>query len=149
MDSTFEFLHGYTFSKISNYRLLFFLLFSFLLSLSLSFFPKLARLSMLGSWTFTIGYINKVFPHIFPLFLFASLVVLLDLECKKLFLAFWSWDGGFKVIDKNPLRSFKCEHTKKIRWLLKNGCCSLGWLGWPLSRVCWNITFIWIQPWLI
>ena len=62
MDFTLELFHGYTFFKLADYRLLFFLLFSFLLSFLLSFFPKLFRPSMLGFWTFTIGYINKVFP---------------------------------------------------------------------------------------
>jgi len=43
-------------------------------------------------------------------------MVLLDLEGNELFQAIWSWEGGFKAIDKNILRSFKCKHTKN------NGC---------------------------
>ena len=39
---------------------------------------------------------------------------MLNLEGNELFLAFWSWDGGFKVVDKKPLRNFKCEHMKKM-----------------------------------
>jgi len=41
-------------------------------------------------------------------------MILLDLKDNKLFLIFWSWEESFKVIDKNPLRSFKYEHMKKI-----------------------------------
>ena len=41
------------------------------------------------------------------------LLVLLDLDGNKLFMAFWSWDGGFKAIDKNPLRSFEVQTYKK------------------------------------
>jgi hypothetical protein len=41
-------LHSYTFSKLVDYRLLFFLLFFFLLSLSLFVFLKFVRPSMLG-----------------------------------------------------------------------------------------------------
>jgi len=48
MDSTLELLHSYTFSKLVDYRLLFFLLFFFLLSLSLFVFLKFVRPSMLG-----------------------------------------------------------------------------------------------------
>jgi hypothetical protein len=43
MDSTFEFLHGYTFFKFANYRMLFYLLFFFIFSFSLSFFSNLVE----------------------------------------------------------------------------------------------------------
>jgi hypothetical protein len=56
------------------------------------------------------------------------------LEGNELFLAFRSWEGGFKTIDKNTLRSFKCEHIKK-GWFLKNRCHNQGWL---LFRPRWS-----------
>jgi len=46
-------------------------------------------------------------------------VVLLDLEEKELFLVFRSRERGFKVIDKNLLRSFKYEHIKQISVTVK------------------------------
>jgi hypothetical protein len=46
---------------------------------------------------------------------------MLNLEGNELFLAFWSWDGGFKVVDKKPLRNFKCEHMKKNDGFSKKG----------------------------
>jgi hypothetical protein len=121
---------------------------------------------MLGSWTFIIESINRVFPYIFLLLFstpfpclfflifqgviigfflwiqskidqklttgssytrlvlqlwFWSLVALLDLEGKEPFLAFWSWDGGFKAFDKNTLRGFLMWTHEKMGGFWKIG----------------------------
>jgi len=73
MDSTLELLHGYNFSKLVGYRLLFSFSFLSFFSFHYLFLPKLVRPSILGSWIFTPWSFNSVFLHVFPLFpLFSS-----------------------------------------------------------------------------
>jgi len=60
MDSTLEFLHSYTFSKLASYELFSFS-FIYFFSFHYIFSKACYRRSMLGSWTFTPGSFHSVF----------------------------------------------------------------------------------------
>lgn len=69
MDSTFELLRDYIFSKLTTYGLLFSFSSLFFFSFHYLFLSKLVRPFMLSSWTFTPWSFHGVFSHITPFFL--------------------------------------------------------------------------------
>jgi hypothetical protein len=49
------------------------------------------------------------------------------------------WDEGLKSLIRTIWQALTVS-IQKNWWLLKNGCHSLGWLGWPLLRLTGAIT---------